>query len=116
MGTVQTQLPRSAEGLPSHTGGGLGQVPPIQGPGPWGAGGDKAAGERYEADEILKLSSWRCRVPGRVCVFVAPKLQRVEVERTKWTGVNASRSEQWHRRDARDGTQPIEVDVKNGEE
>lgn len=29
---------------------------------------------------------------------------------------NASRSEQWHRRDACDRTQPIEVDVKNGEE
>ena len=68
MGTVQTRL----LGPPSCPGGHVGgeeQVTLVQDVGPWGAGGDKAAGDCHNAVEILKVSGWRCRVPRRVCGF-----------------------------------------------
>lgn len=81
-----------------------------------GPGGDKAAGEGYDAVEILKLMGSHCRVNVRfgVCGSVA----LVSCSNLKWneqSGMeldNASRSEQWRRRDACDRAQLIEVDEK----
>lgn len=59
-----------------------------------------------------------------MCVFVcvcgsASLLSRSNLKRREQSGTeldNASRSEQWRRREACDRTQPMEEDVKNGGE
>lgn len=41
-----------------------------------GPGGDKAAGEDYDAVEILRLMGSHYRGPGRMCVFVCVAARR----------------------------------------
>lgn len=81
------------------------QAGPNSGPGPPGAGGDKAGGGCYDAAEILKLMGRR----RRRCRNATMRVRSVSVKRTscsylRLSGVNkveqqmdnASHSKQWH--------------------
>lgn len=104
------------------------------GPGPPGAGGDKAGGGCYDAAEILKLMGqrWRWR-RRRHCRNATMRVRSVSVKRTscsylRLSGVNkveqqmdnASHSKQWHgaertSRSAKDEDDDNEEEEEGGE-